>query len=127
MGIQHRPLLVWAAAFAVGIGVGALGWLPPGAAFGLAAAGLAALALGRRPVFSVAGLLLLGLCAGALRLAAFQTVAASDVSHWADRPVPLTVTGTVVSDPEARRGGRWTFFPARRADQDGGANSANHG
>ena len=90
--------------------MGALGWLPPAAAFGLAAAGLAALALGRRPVFFVCGLLLLGVCAGALRLAAFETIPASDVSHWADWPAPVTVTGTVVSDPEARRGGRWTFF-----------------
>ncbi len=115
MGIGHRPLLVWAAAFAVGIGMGAGGWLPPAAAFGVAAVGLAALALSRRPAFFVAGLLLLGLCAGALRLAAFETVPASDVSHWADRPAPVTVTGTVVSDPEARRGGRWTFF--LRAEQ----------
>jgi len=108
--IGQRPLLIWAAAFAAGVGIGALGWLPPAAAFGLAAGGLAALALGRRPAFFVAGLLLLGLCAGALRLAAFGSVATTDVSHWADRPVPVTITGTVVSDPEAWRGGRWTFF-----------------
>jgi len=108
--IQNRPLLVWAAAFAAGIGLGAAGGLPPAVAFCLAALGLASLALGRHPRFFVAGLLLLGLCAGALRLAAFQTVPASDVSHWADRPAPVAVTGTVVSDPEARRGERWTFF-----------------
>ena len=110
MGLQHRPLLVWAAAFAGGIGMGAAGWLPLAAALGLASVGLTGLALGRRPVFFAVGLLLLGLCAGALRLAAFQTVAASDVSRWADRPAPVTITGTVVSDPEARHGGRWTFF-----------------
>ena len=110
MGVQHRPLLVWAAAFAAGIGMGALGWLPLVAALSLALVGLAGLALGRRPVFFVSGVLLLGVCAGALRLAAFQMVAASDVSRWADRPAPVTITGTVVSDPEARRGGRWTFF-----------------
>ena len=110
MGLQHRPLLVWAVAFAAGIGMGAEGWLPLVAALCLAVMGLAGLALGRRPAFFVSGVLLLGLCAGALRLAAFQTVAASDVSHWADRPAPVMITGTVVSDPEARRGGRWTFF-----------------
>ncbi len=110
MGIQHRPLLAWAAAFATGIGMGASGWLPLAAALCLAAIGLAGLALGRRPAFFVSGLLLLGLGTGALRLASFQTVAATGVSHWADRPAPVTVTGTVVSDPEARRGGRWTFF-----------------
>lgn len=110
MEIQNRPLLVWAAAFAAGIGLGAAGALPPGLAFGLAALGLAVLALGRRPAFFICGLLTLGLCGGALRLAAFQTVPASDISRWADRPAPVTVMGTVVSDPEARRGGRWTFF-----------------
>ena len=110
MGVQHRPLLVWAAAFAAGIGMGALGWLPLVAALSLAVVGLAGLALGRRPVFFVSGVLLLGVCAGVLRLAAFQMVAASDVSRWADRPAPVMITGTVVSDPEARRGGRWTFF-----------------
>jgi len=108
--IQHRPLLVWAAAFAIGIGTSAAGWLPIIAALGLAVVGLAALALGRRPLFFAAGLLLLGLCAGALRLASFQAVAASDVSRWADKPAPVTITGTVISDPEARRGGRWTFL-----------------
>ncbi len=90
--------------------MGALGWLPLAAAFCLAAVGSVGLALGRRPAFFMSGVLLLGLCAGAVRLASFQTVAASDVSHWADRPAPVTVTGTVVSDPEARHGGRWTFF-----------------
>ena len=110
MGVQHRPLLVLAAAFAAGIGMGAQGWLPLVAVLSLAVAGLVGLALGRRPAFFVSGVLLMGVCAGALRLASFQTVAASDVSHWADRPAPVMVTGTVVSDPEARRGGRWTFF-----------------
>ena len=110
MQIQHRPLLVWAAAFAVGIGMGAAGWLPLAAALGLAALGLAALLFGRRPLFFAAGLLLLGLCAGALRLLSFQAVAASDVSRWADKPAPVTITGTVISDPEARRGARWTFL-----------------
>ena len=126
MGVQHRPLLVWAAAFAAGIGMGTEGWLPLVAALCLAAIGLAGLALGRRPAFFVSGVLLLGLCVGALRLASFQTVAASNVSHWADRPAPVTVTGTVVSDPEARHGGRWAFFlRAEQVRASGRASSAS--
>ena len=110
MGIQNRPLLVWAAAFAAGIGLGAQGWLPTFTAFGLAALGLAALALSRLPAVLIAGLLLLGLCAGALRLAAFETLSPFDVSHWADKPAPVTLIGTVISDPESRRAGRLTLF-----------------
>jgi len=108
--MRHRPLLVWTAAFAAGVGLCAEGWLPTALAFGLAALGLALLAVGRAPLFFAGGLALLGLSAGAVRLTAFQSVPASDVSHWADQPAPLTLTGTVRSDPEARRGGRLTFF-----------------
>lgn len=108
--MRHRPLLVWTAAFAAGVGLCAGGWLPAALAFGLAALGLALLALGRAPRLLAAGLALLGLAAGAVRLTAFQSVPASDVSHWADNPAPLTLTGTVRSDPEARRGGRLTFY-----------------
>ncbi len=108
--MRHRPLLVWTAAFAAGVGLCAEGWLPAALAFGLAALGLALLALGRAPRLLAAGLALLGLAAGAVRLTAFQSVPASDVSHWADNPVPLTLTGTIRSDPEARRGGRLTFY-----------------
>ena len=91
-------------------GWGALGWLPLAAAFCLMALGAAALAARRWPALFPAGLLLLGLSAGAVRLASFQAVAPTDVSHLADSPRPLTVTGTVSSDPEARPGGRLTFF-----------------
>ena len=108
--MRHRPLLVWAAAFAAGIGCGAEGWLPPIFALCLAVPGLALLAAGRRPALFVAALILLGVCAGAMRLAAFGEVPRSDVSHWADRTAPVTLTGTIISDPEARRGGRITFF-----------------
>ena len=108
--MRHRPLLVWAAAFAAGIGVEAQ-WHPPLAlVLGLAAFALSLLALGRRPSLFVAGLLGLGLAVGALRLAAFGQISPADVSRWADRPAPVLVTGTVVSDPEIKRGGRLTFF-----------------
>ena len=56
----HRPLLLWTAAFVMGIGLGAAGLLPLWALIALAALGLAALALGRLPFFFLAGLLLLG-------------------------------------------------------------------
>lgn len=113
--MRQRPLLTWAAAFAAGIGLGALGWLPPVAALCLAAVGAAALLARRRPALFLTGLVLLGLSAGAVRLASFQTIARTDISRWADSPRPLTVTGTIASDPEARPGGRWTFF--LRAEQ----------
>ena len=113
--MRHRPLLTWAAAFAAGIGLESACRPPLAAAFALAAIGLALLALGRRPAFFLTGLLALGLSVGALRLAAFQQVAANDVSQWADRVAPVTVAGTVTSDPEVKRGGRVTFF--LRADR----------
>ena len=108
--VQGRPLMVWAAAFAAGIGLCAFGCLPTVFVFGLAALGLAALALGRNPLIFLFGLLLLALCAGALRLSAFQTIPSTDISRWNDRPLPITLTGTVISDPESRRAGRLTLF-----------------
>ena len=108
--MRHRPLLVGAAAFAAGIGMGAEGWLPLALVFGLACIGLIMLAAGRIPALLLAGLSLLGISAGGLRLAAFGTIPVSDVSHFADRIAPTTVLGTVISDPEARRGGRITLF-----------------
>ena len=113
--IGQRPLMVWAGAFAGGIGLSALGRLTPFAALCLAALGIAALAARKWPGLFPIALLLLGLSAGALRLAAFQTIAPNDISHWNDKPLIVTVLGTIVSDPEARPGGRVTFF--LRADQ----------
>ena len=108
--MQGRPLLMWAAAFAAGIGLGTAGRLPAAAALCLAALGATLLMGRKRPALLSAGLLLLGLSAGAIRLAAFQAVAPRDVSRLADGPRPLTLFGTLVSDPEARPGGRITFF-----------------
>jgi len=108
--MRQRPLLTWAAAFAAGIGASALGVLPPVAALCLAALGAAAMLTRRWPTLFPLGLLLLGLSAGSIRLASFQTVAPTDISRWADSPRPIIVVGTVASDPEARPGGRWTFF-----------------
>jgi len=108
--MRQRPLLVWATAFVAGIGLGAGGWLPVFTLFWLGSLGLAGLLLGRFPHCFVAGALLLGLSAGGLRLAAFQTRPLSDVSGGADQRVPVTLTGTVLGDPETRRGGRLTFF-----------------
>jgi competence protein ComEC len=108
--LSQRPLLTGAAAFAAGIGLSALGHLPPLAALCLAALGTAALAARRWPALFPIGLLLLGLSAGAIRLASFQAVPPTDISHLADSPRPLTILGTVSSDPEARPGGRLTFF-----------------
>ncbi len=108
--MRQRPLLTWEAAFAAGIGASALGVLPPVAALCLAALGAAAMLTRRWPTLFPLGLLLLGLSAGSIRLASFQTVAPTDISRWADSPRPIIVVGTVASDPEARPGGRWTFF-----------------
>lgn len=122
--LRHRPLLLWTTAFSAGIGLtpgmaalgmAALGRLTPAAALCLAALclvafGAAALLLRHWPLLLPAGLLLLGLGAGAMRLASFQTLAPADVSRWADTPRPITLTGMVASDPEARPGGRMTFF-----------------
>lgn len=113
--MRHRPLLTWTLAFAAGIGLGAAGVLTPLPALGSAFLGAALLLLARRPLFLTLSLLLLGLGAGMLRLAAFQTVPASDLSRWNETPAAVTVWGTVGSDPEPRRGGRWTFF--LRADR----------
>ena len=107
--------MVWAGAFAAGIGISALGRLPPVAALCLAALGLAALTVRKWPLLFPIALLLLGLSAGALRLAAFQTVARADISRWNDQPALVTVVGTVAGDPETRPGGRVTFF--LRAEQ----------
>ncbi len=108
--MRQRPLLTGAAAFAAGIGASALGWLPLAAALCLGVLGTAALLARRWPLLFPLGLLMLGLSAGAVRLASFQTIAPADVSRWADSPRPVIVTGTIASDPEARPGGRWTFF-----------------
>ena len=107
---EQRPLLLWSAAFAAGIGLAALGGLPPLAALSLAALGLIALTARKWPLLFPLGLLLLGLSAGALRLAAFQTVAPTDISHGNDQPAFVTVIGTITSDPDTRPGGRVTFF-----------------
>ena len=106
----NRPLLTWAAAFAAGIGLGASGGLPQAVIFGLFLLGFCAAAFSRKPALFFAGLVLLGIAAGGLRLAAFQTRPLSDISHHAGLPVPVTLAGTILSDPETRRGGRLTLF-----------------
>ena len=108
--MSRRPLLIWTAAFAAGIALGAEHWLTPIAALCLATLGLAPLAARKCSALTLIGLLLLGVSAGALRLAAFGTAAPTDVSRLADSPRPLTLAGTLASDPEDRPGGRVTFF-----------------
>ena len=105
-----RPLLIWTAAFAAGIALGSEHWLPLAAVLCCAAFGLGALSARKWPALVLFGLMLLGVSAGALRLAAFQTLAPNDVSRVADTPKPTTLTGTLASDPEERPGGRVTFF-----------------
>ncbi len=109
--MRHQPLLVWTAAFAAGIGLSALVHLPPLLIVLVFAVGAGLLLGGGRvPALLVLSLLPLGMCAGAVRLAAFQRVSPTAVSHLADRPAPLTLLGTVQTDPEPRRGGRETFY-----------------
>ena len=109
--LLYRPLLVWTAAFAAGIGLGALCSLPPLVLVLTFAVGAGLLLGGGRvPALLVLSLLPLGLCAGAVRLLAFQRVPPTDISHLADRPAPVTLLGTVQTDPEPRRGGRETFY-----------------
>lgn len=122
--MQGRPLMVWAAAFAAGIGLAALGRLPPVAALCLAALGIGAVFVKKWPALFPFGLLLLGMSAGAVRMAAFESVAPSDVSHLADGPRPVTLTGTVGSDPEERPGGRVTFFFKAASVQERGGTAA---
>ena len=122
--MHGRPLMVGAAAFAAGIGLAALGRLPPMAALCLAGLGVGALCVKKWPALFYAGLLLLGLSAGAVRMAAFEVVAPSDVSHLADGPRLVTLTGTVGSDPEARPGGRMTFFLRAASAQERGGSAA---
>ena len=118
--MQGRPLLIGAAAFAAGVGLAAFG-LPLLAVFCLAALGVAALMTRQWPALFPLGLLLLGISVGAVRMAAFQTVAPSDVSHLADGLRPVTLTGTLASDPDTRPGGRVTFFlRAVQASERGG-------
>ena len=109
--MQGRPLLIGAAAFAAGIGLAAFG-LPLLAVVCLAALGVATLMIQKWPALFPLGLLLLGISVGAVRMAAFQTVAPSDVSHLAGGLRPVTLTGTLASDPDTRPGGRITFFLA---------------
>ncbi len=125
--MRQRPLLTWAGAFAAGVGASALGVMPPVVALCLAALGAAALLTRRGPALFPVGLLLLGLSTGAIRLASFQSVSSTDISRWADSPRPLTVTGTVASDPEARPGGRWTFFLQAEQVETRGQNTAATG
>ncbi len=108
--MSGRPLLVWTLAFAAGIALAAMHRLTPGPALCLAALGAAALTAKRWPALMPVGLLLLGASAGVLRLAAFEVLAPTDVSRLADGPTPVTLSGTLASDPEARPGGRTTFF-----------------
>ncbi len=108
--MQGRPLLIGTAAFAAGSALAAFGRLPLFAVFCLALLGVAALLLRKWPALFPAGLLLLGACAGAVRMTAFQTVAPGDVSHLVDGLRPVTLMGTLASDPETRPGGRVTFF-----------------
>ncbi len=108
--IAQRPLLGWTAAFAAGIGLAALGGLPPAAALCLASLGMVALYIRKVPILLPVGLLLLGGSAGAVRFAAFARVPQADISRRVSEARPQTVTGTIASDPEARPGGRWTFF-----------------
>lgn len=103
--MKHRPLLIWTLAFAAGVALWAAGWHSLASAGFLVALGVVLLAGGgRRWAFMLAGLALTGLACGGLRLAAFQTVPATDVSRWAGGVAPVIVTGTVVSDPEERHG-----------------------
>ncbi len=122
--MHGRPLLVGGAAFAAGIGFAAFGGLPPVAALCLAALGIGTMFAGKRPALFLMGLLLLGVSAGAVRMAAFETVAPSDVSRLADGPRPVTLVGTIGSDPEARPGGRVTFFLRAASAQERGGSAA---
>ena len=117
--MRHRPLLVWAAAFAVGIGMGASGGL---ASFARCSVGLAALGLiaaGIRPKVPALFIAGLGICwasaPGTLRLAAFGQVAPSDVSHWADRTAPVTLDRNNYQRPGSAAGRADHVFPASRA------------
>ncbi|MBV9850044.1 MAG: ComEC family competence protein [Armatimonadetes bacterium] len=104
-------LLLWTLGFVAGIGMGSLSSGGLGWWMGAGALGLCLLvAAGRRWALALVSVVLAGVGAGAARLAAYQSVPASDVSRLAGQAAPVSVTGTVVSDPEQRRGGRVTLI-----------------
>ena len=119
--MRHRMLLVWTLGFAAGISAQAMraGWLSLWIVLGVL--GLALTLMPRRRwALALVGILLAGLGAGAVRLAGTQTVPAADVSRWAGHVAPVMLTGTVVSDPVARPGGRVTLvLSAERIEQYG--------
>ncbi len=109
--MQHRPLLLWTAAFIAGLTAATItAW----ALWALGLIGLIGLALiglsGRHGSRLAIGIVLTGMAAGALRLAAFLSVPPTDIAHCVDQPGSMTVIGTVVSDPELRQGGQITLF-----------------
>ena len=108
--MRHRMLLLWTVGFAAGIVARTATNCALGLWIGLGALGLCLLVAGGRswPVV-VAGVVLAGVGVGAVRLAASETVPADDVSRFAGMFAPVSVMGTVVSDPEQRRGGRVTL------------------
>jgi len=101
--ISHRPLLCGAGGFALGIGAWAAGAhsLVFACVCGVLGLGLIVTA---RPALGLAGIVLACMALGSLRLALFQARTPTDVSHWADGPAPVLVTGRVDSDPELRAG-----------------------
>ena len=120
--MRHRMLLLWMLGFVGGVAVQSA--LPHGLAVlaGFGVGGLVLLVVGgHRWRLALAGVVLAGVGAGAVRLAASQRVPATDVSRLAGQLAPVALTGTVVSDPEQRRGGRvmLTLRAERAARYDG--------
>lgn len=107
--IRHRPLLTWTLAFIFGVGLWAAGWHSLGLAGALAVIGIVLMLLRRRNwVWATVGMALVGAAAGAIRLASYQAVPLTDVSHWIGGVAPVHVVGTVISDTQERHG-RLTF------------------
>ncbi len=116
--IRHRPLLCGVVGFALGIGLWAAGAHSLFFAFACALMGLGLL-LVNRPILGLVGLVLACMALGALRLALFQTRTPTDVSHWADRPASVLVTGRVDSDPELHLGHTSFTLRAERIETRG--------
>ncbi|MEO7717037.1 MAG: ComEC/Rec2 family competence protein [Capsulimonas sp.] len=103
--LQHRPLLCFSCAFALGVAARGAGYAPVWLIASLLALGVLLL-LWRTSCWpaAAAGLLLAGLACGALRESAARVIPPNDISHHTAPGVLSTVTGFVANDPETRPG-----------------------
>ncbi|BDI28790.1 hypothetical protein CCAX7_008410 [Capsulimonas corticalis] len=107
--LQHRPLLCFACAFALGVAACGAGHTPLWLIAAALALGGALLAWRASPwPLALTGLILAGMACGALRETSALVVPPGDIRHCAGQAALATVTGVIANDPE-RRPGRLLF------------------